>query len=419
MERAANLPHVAAAPPPLSLPAEHFAGAFACLAAGSVALVAIAPLLGAGMFYLPTVVAAVHLFTLGWIALSIFGALCQFLPVAIGRRLRWEPMAHLTFGLHVLGVAAFVIGLARGHHALTMTGAGALTTSFVLFAVNLGATLASASERSVTWWALWITAIFLVVTPVYGTVLALDLHDGRLGAARFHVVAVHAHIAIAGIILPVIVGVAHRLIPMFTLSHGASEVPARVSVALLFAGATLLAVPIAALQAAAAALVAAGVLAFAVQAALFFRHRMRKALDPGMRLAAVGIAGLVGAVVLAPFAIARGIADLHVLATYFVVLLGAIAVFIAGHYYKIIPFLVWYHRFGPLVGTRAVPKVSELFSQRAAHVGAALLVAGWLGLAVGTYSGSPAIVRTFAAVFTAGVLLEAVILVQVARRRPA
>jgi hypothetical protein len=159
--------------------------------------------------------------------------------------------------------------------------------------------------------------------------------------------------------------------------------------------------------------------AFAVQAALFFRHRMRKALDPGMRLAAVGIAGLVGAVVLAPFAIARGIGDLHVLATYFVVVLGAIAIFIAGHYYKIIPFLVWYHRFGPLVGTRTVPKVSELFSRRAANTGAALLVAGWLGLAVGTYLGAPALVRVFAAVFAAGVLLEAVILAQVARRRPA
>ena len=30
-------------------------------------------------------------------------------------------------------------------------------------------------------------------------------------------------------------------------------------------------------------------------------------------------------------------------------LLGAIALFIAGHYYKIVPFLIWYHRFGPLV----------------------------------------------------------------------
>jgi hypothetical protein len=422
MDRAADRHpglQVAVEPPPLSLPAEHLVAAGVCFAIGALVLVAIAPQLAAGLFFLPTVIAAVHLFTLGWIALSIFGALCQFLPVAIGRRLRWEPLAHVTFGLHVLGVATFVAGLTHGDHALTMVGAGALTCSFVLFAVNLGATLASAPDRSVTWWALWIATVFLIVTPIYGTVLALDLHDGRLGAARFAVIATHAHIAIAGIVLPVIVGVAHRLIPMFVLSHGASELPARVSVALLFTGAALLAVPVAGLHAAAAALVAAGVVAFAVQAALFFRRRMRRTLDPGMRLAAAGIVGLIGAVALAPFMISRGFGDVHLLAAYFVVLLGAIAVFIAGHYFKIVPFLVWYHRFGPLVGARPVPKVSELFSARAAHVAAALLVVGWLGLSLGTYQGSVVVVRTAAASFLAGGLLEAVILSQVAGRRPA
>jgi hypothetical protein len=401
------------------LPAEHFIAALGYLIVGAVVVLAIAPLLGDGLFFMPSVLATVHLFTLGWITLSIFGALCQFLPVAIGRRLRWEALAQLTFGLHVVGVAAFVLGLAHGHHVLTMSGGAALTGSFLLFALNLGATLASAPDRSVTWWALWIATLFLVVTPLYGIVLSLDLHDGRLGAARFTVVGVHAHIAIAGIVLPVIVGVAHRLIPMFVLSHGASELPARVSVSALFAGAVLLALPLPGLRCVAAALVAAGIIAFAVQAALFIRHRKRRSLDPGMRLAAAGIAGFLAAVVLAPFELTRGLADLHLTATYFVVLLGAIAVFIAGHYYKIVPFLVWYHRFGPLVGARPVPKVSELFSQRAAHVDAAVLVTGWLGLALGTYLGSTPIVRAFAAVFLAGILLETVILAQVARRRPA
>jgi hypothetical protein len=46
-------------------------------------------------------------------------------------------------------------------------------------------------------------------------------------------------------------------------------------------------------------------------------------------------------------------------------------------------------------------------------------VVGWVGLSLGTYLGSAAIVRTSAAGFLAGVLLEAGILLQVARRRPA
>lgn len=409
------------AAPPLVMPGEHFTAALGFLLLGAVGLVEIAPELAAGAFFVPRVVATVHLFTLGWITLSIFGALCQFLPVAVGRPLRWQPLAHLTFAMQVLGAAGFAAGLIYGHRLLLGTGAGALSAAFALFAMNLGATLVSVRERSVTWWALAGATVFLVITPVYGTLLQLNLRDGQLVMHRFHVVAVHAHVALAGVVLLVIVGVAHRLIPMFLLSHGASERAAWAAVALLVSGATLLAMPLGGAAAAvvAGALVAAGLLAFVVQALRFFRCRKRRALDPGMGLAAAGILGLVAAALIAPLALARGLADLHLLATYFVVLLGAVTVFIAGHYYKIVPFLVWYHRFGPLVGIRAVPKVAELFSERIARIDGALLVTGWLGLALATYVGSTVLARAAASVFAAGVLVEVIVLARVAQRRPA
>ena len=412
---------VSAEPPPLYLPGEHFAAALACLVLGAIALVEVAPELAAGVFFLPHVVAAVHLFTLGWIVLSIFGALCQFLPVAIGRRMRWERLVHVTFALQVVGLVGFVAGLADDRHGLVAAGAGLLTLAFVLFAVNLGATLAMERERSVTWWALAGACVFLVVTPIYGTVLERSLGDGSLGAARFQIVAVHAHVAIAGIVLPVIVGVAQRLIPMFLLSHGARESPAKVSVALLLAGAAVLAASPAApvLATLAGALISAGLVAFVVQAVLFFRRRMRRRLDAGMRLVAVGLAGLLAATAIAPIALARGLADLHLLAAYFVVLLGAITMFIAGHYYKIVPFLIWYHRFGPLVGVREVPKVADLYSRRIAFANGALLVAGWLGLAAATWAGSAIALRAAAVVFVAGASVQGFAMARIARRRPA
>ncbi|MBK6529293.1 MAG: hypothetical protein IPF99_06795 [Deltaproteobacteria bacterium] len=89
---------------------------------------------------------------------------------------------------------------------------------------------------------------------------------------------------------------------------------------------------------------------------------------------------------IAPFALSRGVADLRLLTTYFVVVLGALTLFVAGHYYKIIPFLVWNHRYGPLLGKRKVPKVSELFSERVAFVDAALLASGLAGLSLGISS---------------------------------
>jgi hypothetical protein len=405
--------------PPLVLPGEHFAGALAFLLLGSLALVVFAPELAFGAFFSPRVIAAVHLFTLGWIMLSIFGALCQFLPVAIGKSLRWQSLAHVTFGLQVLGAASFVTGQIEGERGLVIAGAAALSGAFGLFALNLGVTLASVRERSLTGWALAGATLFLVVTPLYGVLLELNLVDG-LGIHRYHVVAVHAHVAIVGVVLLVMVGVAHRLIPMFLLSHGANERPAWIAVGLLVAAAALLALPIGGLtlDAVGGVLAACGVVAFAIQAVLFFRHRKRRALDPGMRLAAAGMLGLVAAMSIAPFALSRGLTDLRLLTTYFVVLLTAITLFIAGHYYKIVPFLVWYHRFGPLVGTRKVPKVSELYSERVAHTGGLLLVAGCAGLATGTYLGSIALTRGAAIAFVLGVLVEVFVIAGIARRRP-
>ncbi len=406
--------------PPWILPAEHFAAALAFFVIGAVALIALAPQLAYGVFFAPQVVAGVHLFTLGWIVMSIFGALCQFLPVAVGSRLRWEPLAHVTFALLATGASGFILGLVTAHREIIIAGACTLSAAFVLFAVNLGATLASVRERSLTWWALAGASVFLVVTPLYGVMLQLGL-ERALGVHRFHVIAVHAHVAIVGVVLMTIVGVAHRLIPMFLLSHGADERPAWVAITLLFTGAVLLALPIGGmtLDAVGGVLAAGGVLAFAVQAVLFFRARKRRALDPGMRLAGAGIVGLLVAIAVAPLAFSRGLADMHLLVTYFWLVLGALSLFVAGHYYKIIPFLVWYHRFGPLVGTRKVPKVAELFSQRAASIDALLLVGGYVGVAAALFERSIVLARVFGVMFAIGVVIEVVAMVRIARRRPA
>lgn len=406
--------------PPL-LVGEHFASALFYFAIGAIGLVVVAPDLAHGRFFLPRVVALVHLFTLGWIALSIFGALCQFLPVAVGRPMRSTALAHLSFAAQALGVGCFVIALLSGSRSLLLIGASALTLAFVSFGGNLTATLLGARERGLTFWALAGATVSLLATPVYGLVLAFYVHDGGLDDP-FDTIGHHAHVAIVGFVLMVMVGVAHRLMPMFLLSHGASERPAWISIALLFGSSLLLQVHHVggvARVVAAGALGCAGVVALLVQALLFFRHRKRLSIDPGMRLAAAGLIGLAIAVVLAPFALTRGTSDLRLLTTYFIVLLGAISLFVAGHYYKIVPFLVWNHRFGPLLGKRKVPRVADLYSEKVVLADVALLVSGLAGLALGAWVGSEVLARVAAAVFAAGALLEIVVIARVAQKKVA
>ena len=384
-------------------------------------LIVVAPELAAGAYPSPRVVGVTHLFTLGWITTSIMGALYQFLPVALGEPIRSVPAAHLSFALYVPGFAVFVTGLLIGRDSPMTLGAVMLGLGVLLFATNLGATLWRSTRRDVTWWALACADLFLIVTLTLGLALAGNLRWGYLGAARLTAIGTHLHVALGGWVLLVMVGVAHRLLPMFLLSHGAGDRYARAAVALLGAGAGVLAIghhgPPIVSRWLPAALLGAGLVAFLLQARSFYRHRHRPALDPGMRLAA-GALGLlaIGLVLAGPAMLAGGPARLAT--AYVLVMVLGISLFVAAHYYKIIPFLVWYHRFGPLVGKRPVPSVGQLYSARRAAAAGALLVLGTLTIAAATMLSAPRPARAGAVLLAAGVVIEAGQMLGLARRTP-
>lgn len=412
----------AAGSPPLRLPGEHFAAALLFWLAGSAGLVWAAPEIARGAFPLPRVAAVTHLFTLGWITTSILGALCQFLPVALGTPIRSTRLAHLSFALHVPGVALFVAGLLTGRHAAMLGGAACFGSGLLLFAGNLAATLRRAPERNLTWWALAAADAYLATTVVLGASLAGNLRWGYLGGERFLALGVHLHVAVAGWVLLVMAGVAHRLLPMFLLSHGATERPGRIAVALL-AGGTAILVGFHHFLApwtvwTVAALLGGGLVAFLAQAAAFFRARKKPALDAGLRLAAAGAALLGAALLLAPFWLARGLAAPGLATAYVLALLLGVSLFVAGHYYKILPFLVWLHRFGPLVGRKQVPRVADLYAARPANAAAALLAMGAAGMVGATLAGSAEAARVAALLYAAGAAVVAVQMLGISRRRP-
>lgn len=415
---------VARSAPPLRLPGEHFAAALGFWLLGAAGLVWVAPDVAQGLFPLPRVVVVAHLFTLGWITTTILGALYQFLPVALGVPIRSQRVAHLGFALYVPGLLLFLGGTLLVEPRPMLLGAVLFGTGLLLFVGNLAATLGRAPERNLTWWALAGAAVFLAVTVVLGASLAGNLHWNYLGAERFLAMGVHIHVAVAGWVMLVVVGVAHRLLPMFLLSHGASERPGRVAVALLAGGTALLVALHHALTPwltwTIGAMLAAGFVAFLAQAALFFRHRRKPALDPGLRLAATALGFLGLALLLAPLHLHLGLASPRLATAYVTALvLGGLSLFVAGHYYKILPFLVWYHRFGPLVGRRPVPRVADLYSARLGDAAAALLGLGAAGLVLATLLGEPAAARSAALLFAAGAAIVAMQMTAISLRRPA
>jgi hypothetical protein len=404
--------------PPARLPAEHFGAALLFLLLGALGLIVIAPELAAGAFVSPRVAGVTHLFTLGWITTSIMGALYQFLPVALGEPIPSVRLAHATFGLYVPGLSAFVVGLVTSTHAVTLVGAASFGAGILLFAGNLAGALKAARRRDVTWWALAGADLYLVITLLFGLALTGNLRWGYLGAGRLSALGVHLHVALAGWVLMVMIGVAQRLLPMFLLSHGAGDRGARVAVACIGAGTGMLAIlhhaPALVSHWIPALLIAAGVAAFLAQARAFYAHRHRPSLDPGMRLAAGGLGVLALALILAwPVLLGGGARSAT---AYVLTILLGISVFVAAHYYKIVPFLTWYHRFAPQAGRGSALRVSDLYSARAARVAGAALLTGVVMLIASVALGWPVSARAGAVVFAAGAALEAVQMVLLARK---
>lgn len=418
----ASVPGSAAAnAPPFILPGEHFTAALAFLLTGVAGVVVMSGDLSAGAYLSPRVAGVTHLFTLGWITTSIMGALYQFLPVALGHPIRSVRLAHVTFALYVPGLAAFVTGLVLIESVVMLAGAATFGTGILLFAGNLAATLHVAKRRDVTWWALACAAFFLVITLVLGLALAGNLRWGYLGAGRVSALGVHLHVALAGWVLLVMIGVGHRLLPMFLLSHGASDRFAKTAVALIAGGTGVLAflhhAPRVVSYWLPAVLIAAGCISFLLQARAFYARRHRPVLDPGMRLAAAALFVLAGAVALAaPVILSQATA--RTATAYVLAILLGISLFVAAHYYKIVPFLVWYHRFGPVAGKQKVPRVSELYSARLATAAVVALVAGAAGMIISVAMGHAGVARAAALVLAGGVVIEAGQMVKLWRTRP-
>src|SRR5665213_422678 len=403
--------------PSLRLPGEHFAAALVFLAAGAAGLVWIAPELAAGLYLSPHVAGVTHFFTLGFLTMTIFGALYQLLPVALGVSIRSERWGHVSFLAFAPGVAIFAAGIAASVPAFRNLGVALVATGIVCIVANVSLSLPRARERGVIWAAIAVALAFLASTLVLGLVLADSLRTGALGEARVRVLTVHLHIALIGWVLVMIVGISHRLLPMFLLSHGANTRWTGRALALLAAGVLALAAGVlcgfvdahravqGALTWVGVALIEAGVVCFLVQARLLFAARMRPRLDAGLRHVVLALVCIACAAALGPVVLLMGADHPRIDVAYVMLAVLGLALYATGQFYKIVPFLVWISRFRHEMGRRKVPTVAELYSARTSNAGMVSFALAMIVLLSGVLLGEVIVVRAGALLFAGGVAM--------------
>ena len=395
--------------PPFRLPGTHFAGAIVWLLLGGAGLVAVAPDLAAATFLSPHVLAVTHLYTLGVIVTSIFGALYQFYPMSLGAAPRSIRAGVVGAWLLHAGVALIVAGFWFWRPWLQAAGWGAVFLAIGCVSWNL------LPQRRKMAQGRRVGAYVSAAHSMLG--FALLLGGARIGASlgwwdidRLGMIAAHFHLAAFGFAGLTAVGVGSRMIPMFLVAGAAPEPPLRLIGPLAVAGLTVLAsgllfgfLPAVWLG---AVLGVGAAVHFVVLIAGFFRRRLVRRLEPTFGHVLVGFCGLVLALAVGvvqlvlPGMSARGWITYAELT-----LLGWLVIFITGIWYRLFTFLIWLHFYGQ-PGARVRP-AAELVHHGTAWAALGLLAAGVGILVGGTAWASPVATRLGAIGFLAGSLLIA------------
>jgi cbb3-type cytochrome oxidase subunit 1 len=409
-----------------SLPLRYMVtGLLFAVAAFGLAL-AYAPSFLDGVFLTPHLLAVTHLTALGWLTMIAMGALYQFVPVVLDVPIFSERLGKVQFYLYLAGVLGLAYEIGAGRLQTVAWPAGLLVLAIGLFLYNMARTLARVERWPLTGWFIIaaLTSLGLVVTA--GFVLALNLILGFLPLSQLAFVEAHGHLAALGWLGLLVMGVSYKLTPMFALSHPFDEwrlgrpvfILMTASVAGLFVSLLLRlgTVPLLACWLVAAT----GTGLYAWDYATMLRVRRRRPIDLTQQHNIGGICGLLLATLLGlALVLTPSTSALHPrlqLAYAVMALAGWLGLTTLGQLYKIVPFLVWTHRFAPKMGKERVPLLKDLYPLPLARGGFMALVAGLVLAVAGILSGLLPLVQGGFGLCLAGATIAASNLIRVVLR---
>jgi hypothetical protein len=400
-------PRAATGPAP-DVPLRYLLASAAAFIAACLGVVWLASEL-AGHYYHPRVVALTHTVTLGWITLAVMGASYQLLPIVLGRPIWSERLARLQFWVLLVSLSGMVAHFYLGTRPGLVLAAALLAFGVTLHLINGLASLGNFDRWTFTARLIVLAYAGLALTVDFGLALGVDRLWPFLPGAFFPTLHAHVHLALLGFLMPMVLGVAARVYPMFLLAPEPAGRSAQVQLWGLAFGAPTVVLGLALgfrvgvmVGAVAVASAAGGHLAWVARMAW---SRRRPRLDWGLRFALTGAAFVVPGTLLGLGLAFDLISGPRPALAYAVVVLGGwISLTIAGMMLKILPFLVWFRVYSSRVGKMPVPTMPELSWPRAEGAAYVLLTGGFIGLAGAVAAGSAGSIRAAGIILSLGAL---------------
>jgi len=311
----------------------------------------------------------VHLFLLGFVMMVIFGAMAQLVPVVLEVGHFAVELYYIIYPLLAFGTALMGYGF-YASPALLPYGGVVVLISLLIFVLETFLTIKKQKNLNLVMKSVVLANSFLFVGLIFGILMAL----GFAGTIEINIATylkAHIYMVLAGYVGVTIMGMSLILLPMFWLSHSFSWKP--VEYALYTVTVAVFSVMFSAIIESSFLEYFGYILTICAFGLYFYQiwliYKTRVRLDNDIYLHSLLfsygslIVGLLFGIIYLIFP------NSHLLlAMGWIMFAGYITFMINGHLYKIVPFLVWYQRFSPLIGKQKVPMLADMVPVKSARV---------------------------------------------------
>jgi hypothetical protein len=345
----------------------------------------------------PRTLSFVHLFLLGFVMMVIFGAMAQLVPVVLETGHFAVDLYYIIYPLLFIGTLMMGYGFLYTPAVLPYGGVIVLV-SLMIFVLETFLTINKVKKLNLVMSSVLIANISLFLGLIFGILMALG-YAGVIEVDIYSLLRSHIYLVLTGYVGVTIMGMSLILLPMFWLSHSFSWKP--VTYALYIITVAVLCVMFSSIFDSTTleytgygfSIVALGF--YFYQIYIIYKTRVRLDNDVYLHsllfsyisLALILIMGVV--YIFSPNTVLF-------LSMGWLVLFGYITFMITGHLYKIVPFLVWYQKFSPLIGKQKVPMLKDMVPEKGATMQFVLT-------SIGVLIGALAIIMQDNQIFKAGV----------------
>lgn len=357
-------------------------------------------------YFQPHSLAITHFMALGWGTMIILGSAHQLVPVLIegelySYKLAWASFILAATGIPLLAYAFYVFDMGLP----AQCGGILIILAIIAYLVNIAVSMSKSKSENVHAFFVFTATLWLLATAGLGLALVYNFTFPLMPKSSLDYLPLHAHFGIVGWFLLLIIGVGSRLIPMFLISKYDNKrqlwwIYWLINGGLLSFIYIFLYSGMKAFQLIPLLAVTAGILLFAHFCFKAYQQRIRKKIDEQMKVSLLSVLMMVLPVIFLIITIVLLVISSKekvslILSYGFIIFFGWITAIILGMTFKTLPFIVWNKVYHHLAGKGKTPNPKDLFSHTVFKWMSVVYIAGFT-------------------LFTAGILLEMVMVLQLA-----